>query len=281
MTSVSATLAALFLLAAASPAVAQSVASDPATAPLPAPLAAAPAPICTDRPTRANVVCTVPEGMVQIEADMVNWTRNRDAGARTDAILYTNPTFKYGLEKLTDVEVNIAPYETIDTHAAGTAASVGSVGDLYVRLKQQLTGGTGKVQVALIPYVKAPTAKVGVGNGEWEGGVIAPVVVSLPQGWTLNVGPEVDILADGDLRGHHAQLVSLVNLSKSVGKATLYAEFWNAQNFDPVRTVHQYSADVAAAYLIRPTLQIDLGANVGLNRSTPDTQVYLGLSTRF
>ena len=40
-------------------------------------------------------------------------------------------------------------------------------------------------------------------------------------------------------------------------------------------------ADVAIAYLLRPTLQLDLGANFGLNRLTPDEQVYVGLSTRF
>lgn len=280
-----AAIAASFGLATAIPAVAQTAAgstTDPAAAPAMEGQAAAPSPICTDRPTKANVVCTVPAGMVQIETDLVNWTRNTDAGVRTDTILYTNPTIKYGLGKLTDIEVNIAPYETIDVHAGGVKSSIGGVGDLYIRLKQQLTGGTGKVQVALIPYVKAPTAKQGVGNGEWEGGVIAPVIVSLPQSWTLNVGPEVDILADGDLRGgHHAQLVGLVNLSKSVGKATFYGEFWTAQNFDPAATVRQYSADVAAAYLIRPNLQIDLGGNFGLNRFTPDAQVYLGLSTRF
>lgn len=89
--------------------------------------------------------------------------------------------------------------------------------------------------MALIPYVKAPTAKLGIGNDKWEGGVVAPVIFSLQDGWGLNFTPEVDILADGGGRGHHAQLISNANLSRSFGKATVYVEFWNAQNFDPAK----------------------------------------------
>lgn len=241
----------------------------------------APAPICTDRPTKANAACTVPMGDIQIEADFANWTHNSLAGTRTDTILYTNPTIKYGLGPRTDIEVNIAPYETVRTRSGGVTDKIGGVGDLYVRLKQELTDPSAKVQVSLIPYVKAPTAKVGIGNGKVEGGVIAPVVFALPAGLTLNFGPEVDVLADADGHGHHAQVVSLVNLAKSIGKATLYAEFWNAQNFDPAQTVHQYSADVAVTYLLNPTLQLDVGGNFGLNDATPDAQLYVGISTRF
>lgn len=243
--------------------------------------AAAPSPICTDRPTKANAACTVPAGAVQIEADGINWTRNTDAGVRTDTILYTNPTVKYGLGAHTDVELNIAPYETVRARAGGASDRIGGVGDLYLRLKQGLTGSSSKVQVSLIPYLKVPTAKIGIGNGKVEGGVVAPVVFSLPAGVSLNLGPEVDVLADADGRGRHAQLVGLANLSKGVGKATFYAELWSAQNLDPARTVRQYSADVAVSCLIGPRLQIDAGGNLGLNRATPDAQLYLGISTRF
>ncbi|WP_375382646.1 transporter [uncultured Sphingomonas sp.] len=241
----------------------------------------APTPICTDRPTKANVACTVPAGAIQIEADVLNWTRLDAPGAQVDTILYGNPTLKYGLGATTDVEVNLAPYETVRTRAQGASDTIGGVGDLYIRLKQQLTRPSAPVQVAVIPYVKAPTARTGVGNGKVEGGVIAPIVFDLPAGFTLDLGPEVDILANGEGRGHHVQLVGLVNLSKTVGRTTLYGEMWTGQNHDPAATVRQYSADVAVTYLLTPTLQLDVGANFGLNRVTPDVQSYLGIAARF
>ena len=252
----------------------------PASAP--AQPADAPSPICTDLPTKANVVCTVPRGKVQIEADALNWTTDSDRGVRTDVVLYTNPTIKYGIDKLTDVELNLAPYETVRTREEGVVRTVGGVGDLYLRLKRQLTGGTGAVQVAVIPYVKAPTARSGVGNGAWEGGAIAPVVIALPGSFALDVEGEVDVLADADgTKRHHPQLLGLVNVSHPVGKATLYGEVSTTQNLDPAGTVHQYTADLAATYLLTPVLQLDAGANFGLSRETPDAQVYVGVSTRF
>lgn len=270
------TTAAATLLACTTVAQAQSV-PQPAQTEAPPP-----APICTDRPTKANSACTASEGTLQIETDVVNWTRTSAGDVRTDVILYTNPYLKYGLGAHTDVEVNIAPYVTARTRTGDLHDTVEGVGDLYVRLKQGLTAPDGKVQVALIPFVKAPTAKLGIGNREWEGGVAAPIVFALPQGFTLNFGPELDILADGDLSGgRHAQLIGVANLAKSAGKATFYAELWTAQNFDPAGTVRQYSADVAVAYLLTPVWQVDVGGNFGLGRNTPDAQVYLGLSTRF
>jgi hypothetical protein len=240
------------------------------------------APICTDRPTKGNVACTVPSGAFQLETDAINWTRLEAGGTRTDTILYTNPTLKYGLGSHTDIEVNIAPYETVRRGAGGDSDRIGGVGDLYVRLKQRLTDDSSKTQVALIPFVKAPTAKLGVGNNRWEGGVAVPVIVPLPSGFTLNLGPEVDVYADSDGSGHHVNLTSLINLSHAVGtNMTVYAEFWNAQNLDPAGTIRQYSADAAASYLLTPLLQIDVGGNFGLNRATPDAQLYAGLSTRF
>ena len=240
-------------------------------------------PICTDRPTKSNFACTVPEGKFQIESDLFNWSRATAPGVRVDAYLITNPTIKYGAGASTDVEVNIVPFEKVRTHAGGQAASIDGVGDLYLRVKQRLTGASGKAAFSLIPYVKVPTAKLGVGNGQWEGGVIAPFNYSLPDGITLTIVPELDILANGaNPTERHAQLVGLINLGFALTpKLTLYTELWTAQNYDPAATVRQYSADSALAYLVTPTLQVDIGGNFGLNRTTPDAQLYVGISTRF
>lgn len=241
------------------------------------------APICTDRPTKSNFACTVPEGKFQIETDMFNWTRATTPGVRVDTYLLTNPTLKYGLSSSTDIEVNIVPYEEIRTHAVGQTVNIDGIGDLYLRVKQRLTAPTGKAQFSLIPYLKAPTAKLGIGNRQWEGGVIAPLNYNLPKNVTLTIVPEVDILADtARLARRHIQFVGLANLGFGLSsKLTLYTELWTAQNFDPAGTVRQYSADAALAYIVHPNLQFDFGGNFGLNRATPDAQLYLGVSSRF
>ncbi len=270
----------------ASPAFAQDAAKgDPSqgTGPVPPNVAPNPTPICTDRPTKCNVACTVPAGDFQIESDVINWTRTTGDGMRQDTIVYTDPVLKYGLTKHADIELNIAPYETVRTHRDdGATQTVGGIGDLTIRLKQKLTPDSAKTQISVIPYVKAPTAKSGIGNGKWEGGIIAPMNIPRPADFTMTLGPEIDVLANDSGSGYHAALVSLVNLSHPLGKKiNIYTEFWNSQSLEPQGTVHQYSADLAASYQLAPTLQMDLGADFGLNRSTPSTQVYFGVPTRF
>jgi len=46
-------------------------------------------------------------------------------------------------------------------------------------------------------------------------------------------------------------------------------------------TVRQYSADASAAYLVSNNVQLDAGANFGLNRNTPDIELYTGIALRF
>jgi hypothetical protein len=43
----------------------------------------------------------------------------------------------------------------------------------------------------------------------------------------------------------------------------------------------QYSFDTALSWTVRPNLQLDIGANFGLNSATPNLQLYAGMSQRF
>lgn len=244
--------------------------------------ATAPGPICTDRPTKSNAACTVPPGTVQLETDLFNFTRQDGGAARTDVLLYTNPTLKIGLSDSSDIQLNIAPVVEVRTRVAGVTSSQTGVGDLAVRFKQRLTPADARTQVAVIPFVKVPTAESGIGNREWEGGLIVPVNIALGRA-TLTLVPELDLLADsGDPDDRHLQFQGVVNLAFPVApRTTLAVELWTAQNWDPAGTIRQYSADAAVSYLVNDNLQLDVGGNFGLNEATPDVQLYVGLSTRF
>lgn len=241
-----------------------------------------PGPICTDRPTKSNAACTVPEGMVQIESDLFFWNRITAGPARSDVLLYTNPTIKYGIGPNSDIQINIAPVVEVRTRANGQTVSQTGVGDLTVRFKQRLTDPGDKVQVALLPFVKAPTAELGIGNGEWEGGLLVPVQVPVGAA-TLTLVPQLNLLADAlSPDDRHLEFQGVVNLAFPIAPRTSVAvEAWTSQNWDPAGTVRQYSADAALIYLLNDELQLDIGGNFGLNQATPDLQVYAGISARF
>jgi hypothetical protein len=243
-------------------------------------LAAAAAPdltICADRPSKANGACTVPALHWQLEVSVIDWTRSSDAGSHSDATSVGQTFVKLGLGDNSDIELGFTPYVRVEQ--PGPDAS--GVGDVMVRYKRRLTAADGRFQAAIIPFVKLPTANHSIGNGEVEGGVAMPL--SGPIGpITATLGPEVDLLVDADGHGRHPALANLVNLSAAVARRlTLSGELWSSMNFDPDRTQHLWSADASAAYLANTRVQLDAGANLGLNRETPDIEVYGGVSVLF
>jgi hypothetical protein len=242
---------------------------------------------CTDRPTKSTGPCTVDAGHFQIESDVVNLTYAASGGADTTTVLYTNPTLKLGLTNTVDVEVNMAPWETVASKDRGAGKTVrdSGVGDLFLRLKANLIGDDGgDVSVALDPYVKVPTAPIGVGNGAVEGGLIVPVQVNLPASWSLTLDPEADDLENANDGGHHLNLAGLLSFSRPVSKTlTFSVEVWSDVNLDPSGSVTQASFDLALAWIpaADPNFQLDGGVNLGLNNQTPAAQAYVGVSHRF
>ena len=242
--------------------------------------------LCTDRPTKSTGPCTVDPGHFQIESDLFNATFDRTGGVDTNTYLFTNPTLKLGVTRTLDLEANLAPAITVTTRdrATGARTSVTGIGDLFLRAKLNLIGDDGgAVAVALVPYVKIPTARAGIGNGQVEEGVLAPISVSLPAKWSLSLTPEFDWLLDRSGAGRHANLINLIGLSHPVGAFTPAVELWTDSNFDPAGRLTQYSFDLGLAWIPpkQPNFQLDGGINLGLNKVTPATQVYIGASRRF
>ena len=238
-------------------------------------------PICTDRPTKANAVCTVPTGDWQLESSAVGWARMKADGGTMDVLAIGASVVKLGVSSRADLQVGFAPFLRVTAKAAGARERESGFGDVVVRYKHRLTADEARVQIAAIPFVKLPTASDNLGNGKVEGGLALPVSFALGPA-TLTLGPEFDLLADGDGHGRHAAIVQLVNLAAPVApRLTLVGELWTNMNFDPDGTARQASADVAAAYAVSSNFQVDAGANVGLTRDTADIELYAGASIRF
>jgi Putative MetA-pathway of phenol degradation len=243
--------------------------------------------LCTDRPTKSTSPCTVDAGHWQIESDVYNYATQTQDGVTTTTQLFTNPTVKLGLTNNLDFEVNIAPYEQVSTHdaASGVTTISDGVGDLFLKAKLNLLGDDGgNVGVALVPYVKVPTAPLGVGNRAVEEGIIAPIQLALPANWQLVIDPEFDLLANSFGAGRHGNVSGLLSFSYPLTKTvTASLEVWGDANVDPAGTVKQASFDLGAAWIPAkaPNFQLDGGVNLGLNRATPGAQAYLGVSRRF
>jgi hypothetical protein len=237
----------------------------------------------TDRPTKSNVPYTVDAGHFQYETDLVNFTHQVTGATRTDTLLVLNPTFKVGVTNNADLEVNV-PIAGVHAYGAATPANaLWGIGDTVVRSKINLWGDDGgDTAAAMIPYVKAPSAPIGIGNGAVEGGLIGPLTFNLPNSFVLLLMPEIDVLKDSLDDGYHGNYVFDLNLSRVVIKnVTAFVELWSDYNADPTAKATLISFDTALAWVFLPNVQIDVGANFGLTGATPALQIYAGLSQRF
>lgn len=240
-------------------------------------------PICADRPGKATSACTVPAGHWQIEAGLADWTLDKSGSERDTSLVLGETTVKYGLTDHSDFELEVTPWQRATSSGPGFRASASGIGDVNVIYKQELTSSDAALQVTLYPYVKIPTARRSLGNGRWEGGLLIPIGYSIGKSpFSIGLTPELDWVADADGRGRHLAMVQVASLGWQVSpKLNLSGEIWGQWDWDPAVTTRQTSADGSVAYLLSNSVQLDAGANFGLNRQTPDVELYAGISKRF
>jgi hypothetical protein len=240
----------------------------------------------TDRPTKSNVPYTVDAGHIQVEGDLFIYGFDDRTTADTNITSWTvgNPTFKLGLTNSVDFEVNFSAWNSItsQTRSSGASSTASGFGDVYTRAKVNLFGneGTGPA-LALIPYMKWPSAPLGVGNRYVEGGLIAPLALSLPLGFSTILMAEADYVKNPYDAGYHVNLPALINLNHQIVEGvTAYAELY-ADWSTRADIANIFTADFAVAWSPRPNFQIDVGVNVGLNPAAPPYQLYMGVAARF
>ena len=271
-------------------------------------------PFNTDRPSKTDSPITVDAGRFQLEADFANFTYDRYNALRTDTrveTLLVAPTFlKVGLFQNVDLQVLIPTYVSVRTDArdvavAATLPTTGQgasgttrterdvttnagYGDMFVRLKINLVGNEGgPFSMAVIPFIKAPTASDDIGNGRVEGGINFPINYSLPFSFTLFAQTRYDFLYNGDNSGYHTLFSNSIGVSRTIpglldGKLSGYAEFASAissreSRHDPL----VLTADTGLIYQLTPNIALDLDGFFGLTRGAPDVNIFGGIGIRF
>lgn len=240
-------------------------------------------PICPDRPGKATSACTVPQGHWQLETGLADWSLQKEDGERDTSLVVGETTIKYGLSDSSDVEIDVTPFERSTSSSGGVRESASGFGDIDIIYKQRLTKSNALVQIVAMPFVKVPTANHSVGNGKWEGGLKFPVGYQIPKTpLSLGLTPEFDWVANSDGEGHHLAMEQVATLGLAASsKLNISAEIWGGWDWDPAGTTRQASADGSVAYLLTNDVQLDAGANFGLNKVTPDVELYGGVSVRF
>ncbi len=236
-------------------------------------------PFCADRPGKATPPCILDAGHLQVETALADAVFNHHGATHEDLYAIAATELRLGLTKRLEAEAAWTPI--IVDRVRGSGQVTGS-GDATFGLRLSLTDpDKDGPQVSAQGFVNAPTATHHLGEGGWSGGFRIPMTAPLPGGLTLGASPEVDVVRDAAGRGTHAAVNGAVSLSRGFGDNTFGVELWGLEDEDPAGHSHQATFDLTAARMIGKVLQLDAGLNFGLNRQTPNTEAYVGVSRRF
>jgi hypothetical protein len=237
----------------------------------------------TDRPDQTESPYTVDAGHIQVEMDFVKLTYDRHSvdGERSETWNVAPLNLKIGLHNRVDLQLVFDNYVDVRTRLGANRDRTSGFGDFTTRLKINLWGNDGgPTAFGIMPFIKLPLDASNLRNGRTEGGVILPLAVSLPGGWSMGVMTEVDFVSD-DRGGHDLEWINSLTFSRGLTQALGgYVEFFsvvgNAPGFD-----WQAQVDVGLTYAVTDDIQLDCGCNFGLTRSAPDFQPFAGITVRF
>ena len=238
----------------------------------------------TDRPDRTESAYTVDAGHFQHETDLISYFYNNNGGTEDQSYLFAAPNLKIGLTNSADLQLifNSFVYEKSKDNETKKHSTESGNGDTIVRLKYNIYGNdSGESALAVMPFLKFPTASNGLGNNHYEGGVILPFALSLSEGHDLGLQTEVDLARDSDDKnGYHPEFVNTATISSEIRDGlSNYVELWT--NLSTEETPIQITFDIGFVYEVGNDSYVDIGANIGLTEVTEDLNLFLGLSQRF
>lgn len=241
----------------------------------------------TDRPDQTESAYTVDAGHFQMEMDFANGSfdadRSQGGNVRTRSINYGSVNLKAGLLNNVDIQFVIDPYVTshVKDRATGTVEKNSGFGDVQTRLKVNLWGNDGgQTALAIMPFIKWPLRESNLRNGKTEGGVIIPLAIELPAGWSTTLMTEFDFVHNGD-GGYNTEFVNSATISHHIlGNLGGYLEFFtvtgNAPGFDWIGQV-----DLGFTYALNENAMLDFGCNFGVTEAAPDYNPFAGFSIRY
>lgn len=229
-------------------------------------------PLSTDRPDTTESPYSVDKGHFQLEMEMSAPTRD---GGRWTSHTLGELNAKFGLTDNADFQVVMPFYTRVRSGDEG-------YGDTEIRLKYNLWGNAGgDTAMALMPFVKIPTANGDLGNGEVEGGWIVPFSFSAPGDWSCALMGEVDLASDDDTGGYQIVGLTSATASHAIMENTAgFLEIVGIFSAESSNDIEVYF-NTGMTWGIAETWQLDGGLRVGLTSASADLTPFVGISTKF
>lgn len=237
---------------------------------------------CANRPGIGTPPCTLAPGSAMFETTLAEWDHSSDVQSIEDQLTFNDFAVRVGVTQSAEVQFGLTSYtrDRVRDRASGLVSRQSGVGDAFLAVRQGLAGPNGPV--AIQAFVTVPTGDGDVSAGDWGGGVLLPVQLTLPSGFQLGLTPEVDAAVDAAGNGRHLAYGGVVGLSRDVGNnLSAGAEIAAFEDEDP--SGHSLDARVTGelAWQVSKRLQLDIEGDLGLSDGAPDHALMIGFAEKF
>lgn len=238
---------------------------------------------CPERPGLNTPPCIVDRGHVSVETSLADWTLAKSGGDRTDTVLIGDTKVRIGVSDTVEAQIGWTPFGHSRAAVAGAIDTKDGVGDVTLGVKANLAHPEGKgFSVAVLPYVRLPVGRAPIGAGDWGAGALLPLNFDLSDTVALIATPEIDAAVDQDGSGRHLAYSGTAGLAwQPVHAVTLTGEARVERDRDPAGHETHALAALSVGVMAGKSLQFDVLGAAGLNRTSPDFEIYGGVAKRF
>ena len=231
-----------------------------------------------DRPDLSFSAKTVGAGRVQLETGVL-YERTRTAAEPTERRLLAETTLRIGVGDRFELRVDSEPIVRLSGAEDAT-----DVGDFRLgakwRFLDAVEGALGPA-LALLPFVKLPTAPTPIGTGKPDYGLLLLATVELPADFALDANAGVVAIGQTRPSGYLVQALVSASLSRKLGAAvTTFGEIFYASR-EEWSGRDQVALDAGVVWTVLPNLALDAAVGTSLYGRAPDVFVRAGGSVRF
>lgn len=235
----------------------------------------------SDRPGITESPFTIDAGHFQYETDLLNFEKVSSDTKTQKTLLINHFNLKMGITSGLALQLGLESFgsQKETETATGKQTINKGIGNINVRLKQNLIGnGGGAFAASILPYVNIPSSRYQP-DSRFEGGVILPMELKLPKEWKLSMQLEGDRLKDTESASMHTELLQSLTISHDIIKDLQgMAETYYTYNFKE-KTFSNY-LNAALQYGLGDNVKVDGGFSYGLQHDAEKTY-YLGMAFRF
>ncbi|TVQ52582.1 MAG: transporter [Phycisphaerales bacterium] len=236
---------------------------------------------------------TIEPGRLAIEVDLINYAYDRHNPDRANERVHAFEwpiTFRYGLLDHLELQFGMEAYvrESVRDRDAGTRETTDGFGDLIIGAKYNLWGNDdwdqdieGATALAVLPFLRLPTNRHGLGSRAVEGGVLVPFAIEDFAGFEIEWTPGFAAVRNSDDDGYVFEWSSLLVFNRGIVEGLdWFAEFESTINSESGEPWIGHVGGGLTWELTDDTV-LEGGVTFGVTRSADDFGAFITLVQRF